>query len=1227
MRKWKRPAAACLAAVLTVTMLPYAGGSMVTHAADDNLAVNGGFESGDRTGWTENSWCVSGGAISNVVQSDGAISPAEGNYFLKHEGKTNGAQILQSVTLQTGHTYWLSAQIYQETANSLSVGFMENEGKNGDPKFQTSDESGTGQWVKKAVRFTMWSGAESPNLYTWLNKETVGYVDDIQITEAADYSELETTVSDAENKVSMTDYYTKESIAELQSVLDEAKAMTDAYDPGNVGDTQDDVNAMNTELQEAMSGLDVISGVEEIEGIRPYYIDAVNGDDSNSGTSPDEAWQTFKNVSNLRLKEGGKLLLKAGCVWNGEQLLIQDAHGSSEVPVVIGRYGEGADPVINGNGNPWQTNTGAPKEDVAAVHIYNSSYVTVEHLSVTNWESDEEDLMAENAVKRQSRYLLTGILVENHDAGDLEGIVIQNNHVYDVNGRMEPRDKKGTGGILALVTGSTTPSSFVNLTIQGNEVNNVCHEGIYMESSWATRTLVGNPAAGGNSWVGWKNVYVGNNYVHEVAGDGIVLINADGGVAEKNLVTAAADEDWNYSRNISHAAIWMWDCNNVTMQYNEAAYTESYDDGMAFDFDYGNQNVMYQYNYSHDNKGGFWMSCPGPYYSVNGVARYNVSVNDGLFDGARIARIGAQGGIGIQFHNNTMYWDHDYNIKAVEQATWGGTQSSGTYIYNNIFYGNSSVFDNNSGVHYKNNCVYGGGETAYPVDEDPAAVIADPGFIDPEKYTDGTFENGIVTLGSAEGFALQSDSPCIDAGADFMAVPEESLPAIADELVKTHITIENKDYAGNTAPYNNGQEKAYVDIGAFEYQGESTVERPETDKTYLNALIEMAESYKAADYSENSYGNLVRIVENVKNEIDRPTMTQEVLDAYASQIETAIRGLANVKYENTPETADNILAAYGADQGKDNSGFESDSTDWGKWQSTVAIDKTKSRTGTNSLRIDQTTANTAFSEIGTVPVEPNTEYVLEAWLFCTDEQAADVAMEAKHHNKVTGAGDIKLGNSSPDVTTDDNGWKKVTLHFTTQGYPSISLSVNSNISTVWMDDAVLYQRYQIPPAADTTAIDEALQLRPAHEEGWYTTESWAAYETAVMAARLEKVNVEATDETIQAAADSLIAAYDGLAQKTEEPVGPENPENPNEPENPTDEPENPTENPGGDLSDGQTGNNQTGNNQVGKVNGSDDKAVKTGDTSSAGMIAVLLLLSGGAVVTISIVKRKKNIEG
>ena len=84
-----------------------------------------------------------------------------------------------------------------------------------------------------------------------------------------------------------------------------------------------------------------------------YYIDAQNGNDSNDGTSESAAWKTFANVDDLTLTEGDQVLLKAGCTWNSEKLFIENAKGTDPNPVVIGKYGDGADPVINGNGNPW----------------------------------------------------------------------------------------------------------------------------------------------------------------------------------------------------------------------------------------------------------------------------------------------------------------------------------------------------------------------------------------------------------------------------------------------------------------------------------------------------------------------------------------------------------------------------------------------------------------------------------------------------------------------------------------------------------------------------------------------------------------------------------------------------------------------------------------------------------------------------------------------------------
>ena len=48
--------------------------------------------------------------------------------------------------------------------------------------------------------------------------------------------------------------------------------------------------------------------------------------------------------------------------------------------------------------------------------------------------------------------MLTGILVENRDAGELESVAIRDNYVHDVNGYMSTNgsegDKKGSGGIM-----------------------------------------------------------------------------------------------------------------------------------------------------------------------------------------------------------------------------------------------------------------------------------------------------------------------------------------------------------------------------------------------------------------------------------------------------------------------------------------------------------------------------------------------------------------------------------------------------------------------------------------------------------------------------------------------------------------------------------------------------------------------------------------------------------
>ena len=62
-----------------------------------------------------------------------------------------------------------------------------------------------------------------------------------------------------------------------------------------------------------------------------------------------------------------------------------------------------------------------------------------------------------------------------------------------------------------------------------------------------------------SSWVGSNDVTIENNYVHDVAGDGIVPINTTDALVQYNLIDNSADSSWDYSANPNHAALWTWD--------------------------------------------------------------------------------------------------------------------------------------------------------------------------------------------------------------------------------------------------------------------------------------------------------------------------------------------------------------------------------------------------------------------------------------------------------------------------------------------------------------------------------------------------------------------------------------------------------------------------------------------------------------------------------------------
>ena len=788
---------------------------------------------------------ASGGSSSQDMGSKGS-----GDFFDTGWWATSGGKIEYGFELTPGtytvatgfHEWWSSSRGIKITVSSVDADGKKTELGTGSASLssgKTEDRSSVDVTVPEGsdhILVTISKASGSDPVLSW-----IGIIsNDVQSGEL-DWTDFDAVIAE-KDQLNEADW-TADSWSAFQAVVKEAKD----FKANATNETkQRDIREMIAKVNAAEGKL---ISIHEPTGDVTYYVDAVNGDDANDGTTPETAWKTLTKASSIRqLKAGGSILLKAGCVWNGEQLFIDNAIGSADAPIVIGSYGEGAKPVINGNGADWSAST---KEDLAAVHIRNSQNIVIENLEITNWDLSAGKIGS----YKQSSKLLSGLVVENRDGGELTNVTIRNNKIHDVNGKMAGGVDKGAGGLIVLVTGNgsnhtgTVESYYTGLAIEGNEVYNVCHEAIYMESVWASRKLVGGTSsdtgyqnAGNSKWIGSSNVTISNNYVHDVAGDGIVPINTTDAMVEYNLVDNSADSSWNYSANQNHAAIWSWDSNNVTFRYNEASNTSRHsvgsavgNDSMAFDFDYGVQNCVYEYNYSHDNLGGFLMLCPGPGATVNNIARYNVSVNDGKYDGAPVIRMGTgkYGSLGVQIYNNTIYWENNggYTMSLTPDSYWEGPNIKEVSVFNNIFYGPAKAdsMSTKEGITYSNNLVYSSDGSAEAVYEalanDAHAVYADPQFADVTDYTAGSWADGKTTLGTAEGFRIAKTSPAADAGMAIPEAPSYTDDTLGGELAANKAEIPSVDY------YGNALTDGTPDIGANE-----TVKKADEDAKPADGL-------------------------------------------------------------------------------------------------------------------------------------------------------------------------------------------------------------------------------------------------------------------------------------------------------------------------------------------------------------------------------------------------------
>lgn len=498
----------------------------------------------------------------------------------------------------------------------------------------------------------------------------------------------------------------------------------------------------------------VFSWITSLSQSKEYFVDSQVGDDSFTGLTQEKPWKTLDKINGTTFYPGDKILFKADCKWEG--VLFPKGSGSSSNPIVISKYGFGKNPLIAGNGNV--TNT---------VYLSNQEFWTISNLEITNYKAGS------TSVKR-------GVYINGRDYGTLHGIKLLNLEIHDVNSNI---DEKNGGGIFIEITGSSKPTNFDNLLIEGCNIYDVDRTGISNASSWETRTLTSN-----TNWYPSTNLIIRNNTLERIAGNGLIVRVAANPLVEKNVFSYC-------SLKTSGNAMFSFNCDDAVFQFNEAKYTvynPGDTDASGFDADYRCKRTIIQYNYSHDNDDGFVVvTCQGGSDRFNDgtIVRYNISQNDGGRGSSTGAIVYLSGQTtNTTIHNNVIYSDANNAFKKVIFHNSWSAYPDRTNYYNNIFYilrTPTYSFSSSTSNFFDFNLFYGLHSSTEPIDAHK--ITLDPKFVLPG--------GGYSGINSLDGYKLLPASPCIDAG----------------KILNGHSP---RDYFGFKVPGNSK-----VDIGAHEFNG------------------------------------------------------------------------------------------------------------------------------------------------------------------------------------------------------------------------------------------------------------------------------------------------------------------------------------------------------------------------------------------------------------------------
>jgi hypothetical protein len=421
-----------------------------------------------------------------------------------------------------------------------------------------------------------------------------------------------------------------------------------------------------------------------------FYVDSAAGNDSNDGTSSTRPWQTLANINSRRFEPGDKILFRSGQKWTGA--IEPHGSGSTQNPITLGAYGEGAKPVIQGNGA------------AATIFISEQSYWTIRDIAVTNHGAHVDER--------------NGIMLHVSSAGVVKDIRLINVDVSDVNGEV---DSKSSGGIAFRgFSKEGRPAHFDGIIIDHCTVEHVDGQGIWFK-------LKGRVPPRDPRWDDFhnSNVRITGTTILDTGRNAIFLRNTQSPLVDHNVIRFAS------ARHHGNAIV-LTETKDAVITENEVSNTGEHTgegENGAFDADLGAVDTVIEYNWSHDNAGGMVNVVNDPTEGLPNdgtVIRYNLSENDK----ARVFGIG--GAVTNTFiYNNTIFIGRGHSPDILATGRFlehKPGDPDGILFANNVIYseGRGQYSLNGTHIGFDSNCVFGKHVDRGPTDSN--REIDDPGF-------------------------------------------------------------------------------------------------------------------------------------------------------------------------------------------------------------------------------------------------------------------------------------------------------------------------------------------------------------------------------------------------------------------------------------------------------------------------------------------------------------------